>query len=55
MFIDEIKFIERRKQHTLYVNTFLSTSTELDIVRMFAGVGFNDLDAPLQSAILDNW
>jgi hypothetical protein len=53
MFIDEIKFIERRKQHTLYVNTFFSTSTELDIVRMLAGVGFNDLDAPLQSAILD--
>jgi len=53
MSIDEIKFIERRKQHTLYVNTFLSTSIDLDLVKMFAGAGFNHLDAPLQSVILD--
>ncbi|UJR08032.1 hypothetical protein I4U23_012309 [Adineta vaga] len=53
MSMNEIKFIEKRQLHTLYANTFLSTSTDLDIVQMFAGIGCNDLDAPLQSVIID--
>ncbi len=53
MSMDEIKCIKRQKQKPLYTCTFLSTSTDLELAKGFAGAGCRDLEASLQSVILD--